>query len=71
MPIQEDIMDHETIGPLMLRAQMEIVLGQIEERFGLVSPNIRKQLGELTPSGLKVASRRLVKAEQIEDLFVP
>lgn len=71
MPIQEDIMDHETIGPLMLRAQMEIVLGQIEERFGPVSPDIRKQLAELTPSDLKTASRRLVKAERIEDLFVP
>lgn len=71
MPIQEDIMENTVVGPLMLQAQLEIVLGQIEERFGTVSPSVRKRLAELKPSDLKAASRRLVRAQRVEDVFVP
>lgn len=69
MPIQESIMDHDSIGPLLLQAQMEMLAGQIEERFGSISPRVRAQLAALPHQDLKIASLRLVKARCVEDMF--
>jgi hypothetical protein len=73
MPIQEDIMDHSIIGPAILKGRaegrLEMLLDQIEARFGAVPPRIHKRLAALEPSEVMAAGRRLLKAQRIEDLF--
>lgn len=73
MPIQEDIMDHSVIGPAIRRSrvegQLELLLEQIEERFGGVPARVRKRLAALDTTELKAAGRHLIKAQRIGDLF--
>lgn len=60
MPIQEDIMDHGTIGPAIRKGraegQLEILTGLIEQRFGVIPPEIRKRLASMEPDQVKAAS---------------
>ncbi len=77
MPIQEDIRDHDYFGPIIRHeraeglhdGQIQLLMGLIEERFGLVPPHIRHRLGACTSEDLTVTARRIFKAERIEDLF--
>ena len=78
MPITEDIMDHGVIGPLirqgraegLAEGQMEMLLSQMEKRFGTVPPRVRKRLAALKPKEIKPAGLRLLDAERIDnDLF--
>jgi hypothetical protein len=73
MPITEDIMDHDVIGPLLRQGraegQMEIVLSQIEKRFGRIPPAISRRIAALKPAQLKRVGLRLLDARRIEDLF--
>jgi len=73
MPILTDIMDHDVIGPLIRQSRaegrLEILLLQIERRFGAVPPRIRKRLATLTPKELTAASLRILDAKKPEDLF--
>jgi hypothetical protein len=73
MPILNDIMDHEIIGPAIRQGRaegwIEILLSQMEKRFGSVSPQVRERLATLKPEELKAASLRLLDAERIDDLF--
>ena len=52
-----------------VEGQMEILLGQIEKRFGLVSPAVRKRLAVLKPDQLRQTGLRLLDAKRMEDLF--
>ena len=73
MPIQEDIRDHDYIGPMSKRArieaQMEMILCLLTERFGTVSPRTKKRLAALQEDELKAANRRIIKAKTIDDVF--
>jgi hypothetical protein len=69
MPIQEDIRDHDYFGPLIRQAEVDLMLGLIEKRFGAVPPRIHKRLAALKPDQFKAASLRLLDARRIEDLF--
>jgi hypothetical protein len=73
MPIQEDIMDHGTIGPAIRKGraegQLEILTGLIEKRFGAIPPEVRKRLASMEPDQVKAASLRLFDARRIEDIF--
>ena len=77
MPILNDIMDNEVFGPLIRQGraegraegQMEILLGQIEKRFGRVPPRLGKRLAALKPEQIKAVGLRLLDAQRIEDLF--
>ena len=73
MPIQEDIMDHDVIGPAIRQGraegQIELLLGLIERKFGAVPPRIHKRIALLNPDQLKAAGFRLLDAQRIEDLF--
>ena len=85
MPILEDIMDHDVIGPLLrqgraegrlegrqegrVEGQVEILLSQIQKRFGRVSPAVAQRIAALKPAQLKRVGLRLLDAQQIEDLF--
>ena len=85
MPILEDIMDHDVIGPLLrqgraegrvegliegrVEGQMDILLSQIQKRFGRVSPAVAQRIAALKPAQLKRVGLRLLDAQRIEDLF--
>ena len=73
MPIQEDIRDHDYLGPLIRKGehdgQMRLLLGMMEERFGAVPQDIRRRLDGFSSENLDAAARRIFKAERIEDLF--
>ena len=69
MPILNDIMDHEVIGPAIRQGRMEILLALIDKRFGKLSPRIHERLDALTYEELKAAGLRLLDAERIEDIF--
>jgi DNA-binding FrmR family transcriptional regulator len=73
MPILNDIMDNEVIGPLIRQGraegQLEIVLSMIEKRFGRVTPAVSQRIAALKPAQLKRVGLRLLDARRIEDLF--
>ena len=73
MPILNDIMDNEVIGPLIRQGraegQLEIVLSMIEKRFGRVTPAVSQRIAALKPAQLKRVALRLLDARRIEDLF--
>jgi predicted transposase YdaD len=51
------------------QGQVEILLRQIEKKFGAVSGRARKRISSLPPAELEAASLRLLDAEKIGDLF--
>ena len=53
----------------LIEGQREILLSQIEKRFGSVPPRIRKRLGALKAEEIKAVGLRLLDAERIADLF--
>jgi hypothetical protein len=77
MPIMEDIMDHDVIGPAIrqglrqgrVEGQVEMLLSQIEKRFGRIPPAVGQRIAALKPPQLKRAGLRLLDAQRIEDLF--
>jgi len=73
MPILEDIMDHDVLGPAIRQGraegQMEMLLEQIEKKFGGIPPRIHKRIASLKPNQIKTAGLRLLDAQRIEDLF--
>jgi hypothetical protein len=78
MPIMEDIMDHDVIGPAIrkglrqgrVKGQVEILLSLIQKRFGPVPPAVGRRMGALKPPQLKQIGLRLFDAQSIDDLFV-
>ncbi len=73
MPIQEDIRDHGTIGPMLreerAHGQIELLLDMIEKKFGAIPPRTRKRIEALKPDKLKDVALRLLDARRVEDLF--
>jgi hypothetical protein len=47
----------------------EILLSQIEKRFGRVPPAVSRRIAALKPAQLKRVGLRLLDARRIEDLF--
>jgi hypothetical protein len=76
MPIMEDIMDHDVIGPAIrkglrqgrVEGQVEMLTSLIEKRFGRV-PAVSQRIAALKPAQLKRVGLRLLDAQRIEDLF--
>jgi len=81
MPVTEDILDNEIFGvPFRqgraegraegrVEGHLELLLDQIENRFGAVPPGFRTRLAALNPAQLRAAGLRLLNAASIEDLF--
>jgi hypothetical protein len=73
MPILEDIMDHDVIGPAIrkgrVEGQVELLLSLIQKRFGRVPPAVSQRIAALKPVQLKRVGLRLLDAQRIEDLF--
>jgi Domain of unknown function (DUF4351) len=71
MPILEDIMEHDVIGPLLwkgraegrVEGQVEILLSQIHKRFGRMPPAVAQRIAALKPAQLKRVGLRLLDAQ--------
>jgi hypothetical protein len=87
MPIHYDILDNPYIGPLIkqriregsvqaweqgrLQGQVNMLLRQLEKRFGRIPSRFRKRVTALNLAQLEQAGLRLLDARRIEDVFVP
>jgi hypothetical protein len=73
MPILNDIMDHEVIGPAIRKGRLEgeryIVLRQITRRFGPLPTAARKRIESLTAPKLERISLRLLDAGSLDELL--
>ena len=81
MPISEELMDNEVFAPVRregllqglrqgrVEGQVEILLSQIQKRFGRIPPVVAQRLAALKPAQLKRVGLRLLDAQRIEDLF--
>jgi len=73
MPILEDIMNHEVLGPKLRLAQQEgeltILRKQIQKRFGPLSEATQKRLSSLSTSELEAIGERIFDARSVEDLL--
>jgi hypothetical protein len=66
MPILDDIMDHDLLGPIFRRGQQEegktIVVRQIEKRFGTVPAWVRQRLEAMSTADVEEVAIRLLGA---------
>ncbi len=81
MPIHLDIMDNKVFGPAIrqgraegrvegrIEGQVDMLLSQIEKRFGRIPPAVGQRIAALKPAQLKRVGLRLLDAQRIEDLF--
>ncbi len=69
MPITEDIMDHEIIGPAIQQGELIVIRRQIAKRFGPLPPWVDDRLAMLSTTELEDLSLRLLDAENLDQLF--
>jgi predicted transposase YdaD len=77
MPILDDIMDHDLLGPVLRRGlqqgrmegEQTIVMRQIEKRFGAVPAWARQRLDGMSAPEVEETALRLLDARSLEDLF--
>jgi predicted transposase YdaD len=81
MPILNDIMDHEVIGPAIReglelgraegrsQGRQEVLRRQLEKRFGALPKFVESRLGDLSASQLDDMVLRVLDATRIEKLF--
>jgi hypothetical protein len=77
MPILDDIMDHDLLGPAIRRGlqqgrvegEQTVVLRQLEKRFGAVPSWARQQIEAMSTPELEGTALRLLDALSLEDLL--
>jgi predicted transposase YdaD len=73
MPILDDIMDHDVIGPAIRegvqRGELTILRRQLNKRFGALPAWAEERLTKLTTTELEDLSLRLFDAKSIDELF--
>jgi hypothetical protein len=74
MPILNDIMDHDFLGPLIRKGRQEgeikILRNQLGKRFGELPAWVDDRLTNLSTSELEDLSLRLFDAKTLNELFV-
>ena len=80
MPILDDIMDHDLLGPILRRGlqqgrqegrqegEQTIVMRQIEKRFGAVPAWVRQRLEAMSTADVEEVAIRLLDARDLEEL---
>jgi hypothetical protein len=79
MPILNDIMDHDVIGPAirqgiqegMQKEGLKVLRGQIAKRFGPLPSWVEARLANLPIAVIEELSLRLLDAPNIDELFNP
>ena len=77
MPILDDIMDHQIIGPAIRQGRIEgriegtldILREQITDRFGTPSPETEERLAKMSVAELKGLGVRLMHVKSLTELF--
>ncbi len=81
MPILDDILDHEAIGPAILQGRregrqegrqegrLEMLRHQLEKRFGPIPASIDSRLSTLPAAELDSIAVRLFDVAKLEELF--
>ncbi len=77
MPILDDIMDHDVIGPAIRQGmakgrqegQIVLIRSFIAKRFGKVPGWVEDRLTKLSSAELEVLSNRLFDGENLGELF--
>jgi hypothetical protein len=77
MPILDDIMDHDLLGPAIRRGMQQgrvqagktIVMLQLEKRFGAVPVWARQRLEAMPAPELEETGVRLVDAHNLEEIL--
>jgi hypothetical protein len=73
MPILDDIMDHDLLGPEIRRGyergEMAILMRQIEKRFGPLPSWASQQIEALSAPGLEDLALRLLDVRTLEELL--
>jgi predicted transposase YdaD len=85
MPILNDIMDHQVLGPVFRQGMEEgrkegeqkgeqktrerLLRRAIEKRFGTISAKVQARLAELSPEEWEVLFDRALVASSLEELF--
>jgi hypothetical protein len=73
MPILDDIMDHDILGPAIRQGRMEgeltVVMRQIEKRFGPVPAWARQRLEAMSAPEVEETALRLLDAASLEELL--
>jgi predicted transposase YdaD len=82
MPIHYDFLKRsKVVGPLLRRGRAEglaegrvegraeLMLLQLEKRFGALPPETRERLAGLTPRQLRNSGLRILDAKRIADVF--
>jgi hypothetical protein len=69
MPILNDIMDHEVIGPAIRQGRQEVLRRLLERRFGSLPDWAATRLDNLSTSEFDEVTIRVLDAASLEDLF--
>jgi hypothetical protein len=69
MPILNDILEHEVIGREYRKGELNLLLRQIEKRFGTIPKPAQERLSELSIKELEVVGLRLLDATSLEDML--
>ena len=73
MPILDDIMDHEVLGPKIregiAQGERRIVLRQIEKRFGPMPAWAEQRLAAMATAEIDDVALRLLDAASLKDLL--
>ena len=68
MPITEDILDHELIGPAIRKGQQRMLRRQIRARFGTVPRWLEDRMSQASAKELDALGVHILKAKSLEDL---
>lgn len=69
MPITEDIMNHDVIGPTAKKAALEVLRPVMEERFGPIPAWAEERLSGMHPRAVIALGARVLHAKSLEDLL--
>jgi hypothetical protein len=69
MPITDDIMDHDLIGPTAKQAALEVLRPQMEERFGPIPAWAEERLSAMHPRAVIALGRSVLHAKSLEELL--
>jgi hypothetical protein len=75
MPILNDILDHEVIGPAILQGRQEgrreVLRSLLERHFGRIPEWAEARLASLSADDLDGLVARILDASHIEEIFPP
>jgi hypothetical protein len=69
MPITEDIMNHDVIGPAAKKAALEVLRPQMEECFGPIPAWAEERLASMHPRAVIALGPRVYHTKSLEELL--